>query len=387
MSRIGMLLSNPFRPDPRVLKEARSLARLGHQITIIAWDRQRAYPASEQPAPGVQVVRVQGAPSAYGIGARQILRLPRFWQAAFSLLEAAQPEILHCHDFDTLPAGLWWGRRRGLPVVYDAHEYYAELARPRLTGLVGKLLYQIIRYGEKLGARWSSAVITVDETLGDLYRRTNQNVVIVGHYPPGDQAQQPSCAFSHPELRLLYVGRLSRDRGLLAYAELLSRLRRRAIPARLRLAGVFTPAEEEKAFWEAIGDLRPFVDYEGWVTYERVPELIRSADLGLALLMPEPRYVAALPVKLFEYMAAGLPVIASHFPQITQVVESSACGVAIDPLQPSQAVETIAQWWEQPAAARQAGENGRQAILSTYNWERLVDQIDALYRSLVGKPH
>jgi glycosyltransferase involved in cell wall biosynthesis len=381
-----MLLSNPFRPDPRVLKEARSLAQLGHQITIIAWDRKEEYPTREQPAPGVLVERVHGVPSMYGLGVRQLFRLPRFWQAALPLLESSQPELLHCHDFDTLPAGLWWGRRHGLPVVYDAHEYYADLAKPRLYGLAGSMLYHAIGTGEYCGARLASAVITVDETLGDIYRRTNRRVIIVGHYPPSDQAQQPSLAFTHRELRLLYVGRLSRDRGLLAYAEILGGLRQRQIPARLCLAGVFTPAEEEKAFWEAAGDLRSIIDYKGWVTYDHVPELIRSADLGLALLMPEPRYVAALPVKLFEYMAAGLPVVASQFPQISKVVEGSACGLVIDPLQPSQAVERIEKWWREPISARQAGENGRQAILNTYNWEHLVGQVDSLYHSLAGGP-
>ena len=316
-----------------------------------------------------------------------MLRLPRFWRAALPLLQAAQPEILHCHDFDTLPAGLWWGRRHALPVVYDAHEYYADLARPRLKGLAGKLLYQAIRFSEHFAARLASAVITVDQTLGDIYRGVNRRVVIVGHYPPGDQAQTPSGAFSHPELRLIYVGRLSRDRGLLAYVEILSALRRAKVPARLCLAGVFTPAGEEGAFWAAAGDQRPFVDFKGWVGYDQVPGLIRDADLGLAILMPEPRYVAALPVKLFEYMAAGLPVVASRFPQISAVVQGSACGVVVDPLQPAQAVEAITQWWQDPASARRLGENGRQAILQTYNWERLVSQIDALYRSLLAEPN
>jgi glycosyltransferase involved in cell wall biosynthesis len=386
VSRVSMLLSNPFRPDPRVLKEARSLAQLGHQITIIAWDRQGEYPIREQPAPGVLVQRVHGVPSLYGLGVRQMFRLPRFWQAALPTLESSQPELLHCHDFDTLPAGLWWGRWHRLPVVYDAHEYYADLAKPRLHGPAGRLLYHVIGAGDHYGARLASAVITVDETLGEIYRRTNRRVIIVGHYPPSDQAQQPSLAFTRKELQLLYVGRLSRDRGLLAYLEILEGLRRREIPARLCLAGVFTPAEEEKAFWEAAGELRSAIDYKGWVRYDQIPELIRSADLGLALLMPEPRYVAALPVKLFEYMAAGLPVVASHFPQISKVVQGSACGMVIDPLKPSQAVEGIQGWWREPLSARQAGENGRQAILNTYNWEHLVGQVDSLYHSLVSRP-
>jgi glycosyltransferase involved in cell wall biosynthesis len=189
-------------------------------------------------------------------------------------------------------------------------------------------------------------------------------------------------------LHMLYAGRLSRDRGLLLYADILRQLRKLGVPARLILAGAYTPASEADVLQQHTADLEGFIDQLGWVPYEKMPEVLHAADIGLAILQPEPRYVAALPVKLFEYMAAGLPVIASNFPLIAQVVTSSQCGALVDPRKcPSAAVNVIQKWWTARDQGQKLGENGRQAVLREYNWESLVGQIDLLYQSLLtGKP-
>ncbi len=379
---IVMLLSNPFRPDPRVYKEALSLAGLGHRLTILAWDRAAELAPDEALSQSIRIIRVQGIASAYGVGAAQIRQLPRFWRACLFRLKQLDPDLVHCHDFDTLPAGLWWGLRRRRPVIYDAHEYYADLVRPRLKGLSGALLYQAIRLAETAGARLAAGVVTVDETLGARYRRLNRRVVIVGHYPSRGFFSEPAQVFAGPELRLLYTGRLSADRGLLVYIDLLRSLRAAGIPARLSLAGVFTPAEEELRFRAAARGLEAWIEVLGWLPYERIPAALCSADIGLALLQPEPRYVAALPVKLFEYMAAGLPVLASDFPPIRHVVESADCGMCVDPTQVNAAFSVIQRWWQNPSYARQLGEHARQAVLDGYNWESLIERLDTLYRAV-----
>jgi glycosyltransferase involved in cell wall biosynthesis len=377
-----MLLSNPFRPDPRVLKEALALAGRGHRLSIICWDRQAEHPARASLAGGaIEIFRVNSVPSSYGIGAAQLLRLPRFWLKALALLDELQPDILHCHDFDTLPAGLLWGKPRRRPVIYDAHEYYADLCRPRLPGLPGRLLYQAIRLGERMGAHLADAVVTVDQTLAAFYRRNNRRVLILGHTPPRLTAEIPSSALTRPELRLLYSGRLSVDRGLLTYAEILRGLLAAGLPAKLVLAGVFTPAAEETRFRERLSGIEQAVEYLGWVDYDQIPALTRQADIGLALLLPEPRYIAALPVKLFEYMAAGLPILASDFPPIQAVFRQAQFGELVHPAAgPARAVEIIKTWWADPSAARALGENGRRAILERYNWENEIDPLHQLYR-------
>ncbi len=331
---------------------------------------------------GARVLRIQDSSSTYGIGTRQLLRLPGYWRKALRTLDRLRPDIIHCHNFDTLPLGLLWGKLHRAPVVYDAREYYAELVQPRLRGWFGRLLYRLIRVIEPLGARLCSAVITVDKTLGSIYRKYNRRVVIIGHYPNRGMAAQGASVFTRPEIRLLYTGRLSVDRGLFVYADLLRRLRAKEIPAVLVLAGVFTPPAEETAFRQRAVGLEPFIEYTGWVSYEKMPDLLRFADVGLALLQPIPRYVAALPVKLFEYMAAGLPVVASRFPLMTEIIEETGAGRLVDSTRPEEAARCITEWYLQPAAAQAAGENGRQAILRKYNWETLADRLADLYRSL-----
>ena len=381
---VVMLVTNPFRPDPRVLKEASSLSKLGYQVTIIAWDRQAEYASQEQLAPGLQIQRIQNVRSQYGIGARQYFPLLRFWQEAARRLGQHQPDLLHCHDFDTLPLGIYWGLRNHIPVVYDAHEYYADLVGTRLKGTFGKLSVSAIRHIEPWFARRASAVVTVDENLAAFYRSLNPHVVVIGHYPSRAFMNAPLDVFCGKELNLVYHGRLSIDRGLLVYLEILRGLLAAGIPANLHLAGVYTPKSEKNLFLESFAGFHEAITDHGWINFGNVPELLAQADVGLALLQPEPRYIAALPVKMFEYMAAGLPVLASDFPSIHKVIDETKCGAVINPASSQDAIRILAQWWESPEIPRQMGFRGYQSVKEQFNWESLVDRLDHLYRLLLN---
>ena len=378
-----MLLTNSFKPDPRVLKEAVSLQNFGFNITILCWDRQAELKPEETLPSGVTVIRIQNIPSSYGIGLLQLSRIPRFWLAIQQYLKDIKPQLIHCHDFDTLPAGLWFGLIHRIPVIYDAHEYYAELVKPRVQGIIGWLLHNIINLGEKLGAHLSRAVVTVDDTLATIYQKQNPHVIVLGHYPEKRLALQSNPVFTRPILSLIYAGRLSVDRGILIYADMVQILHDKGIPIRLILAGVFTPESEKQIFFDYAKDITSLINYVGWIPYDRIAQVYHDIDIGLAVLLPEPRYVAATPVKLFEYMACGLPVIASSFPSITAIVNDANCGLLINPSADlSEAINTIVVWWKNNTIPQTLGESGRQAILSKYNWENQINQLVELYQDL-----
>jgi glycosyltransferase involved in cell wall biosynthesis len=380
-----MIISNAFRPDPRALNEARGLSELGYRVTILAWDRATEKPQQEIIDESIHVIRIQSVRSSYGIGARQIWPLFRFWLAALAVISKLKPALLHCHDFDSLPVGILYSKLRRLPLIYDAREYYAELIRPRLTGITGRFLYKCIRFFESLGARIATAVITVDETLSDIYTQYNRKVVVIGHFPPRRMALQPSQAFRNARLTMVYAGRLSVDRGLLLYPEILRSLLNLGIPSRLLLMGVFTPEVGKRQLLERSVELAEHIEMINWVPYDAMTRTLQEADLGLSILMPEPRYVAAVPVKLFDYMAAGLPVIASNFPSVAKIVNETGCGILVDPLTSPEAIASqIATLWSEPVTAMQMGENGRQAILDRYNWEHLLERLAELYKSLLS---
>ncbi|HSN74662.1 MAG TPA: glycosyltransferase family 4 protein [Anaerolineae bacterium] len=397
---IVMLLSNAYRPDPRVLKEACTLAKGGYQVTVIAWDREGKYPAEELArsetgqSGSFTVQRVQGVRSSYGAGLAQALRLPRFWLHAWRRLNRLRPAVVHCHDFDTLPPGWLWAKVHRRPVVYDAHEYYTELQKPRLRGLAGKVLLPLIGAAEQVLSRSAAAVVTVDERIASRYR--NRRIVIVGHYPPlefarapvgrglGESSPSPSLSLGGKGAggTLVYAGRFSVDRGMVVIAEALQRLARQGLRPRLRLMGAWTSQTEEQAFWQAMAGMEKQVETVGWVAFEQVPAQLVGADVALAVLQPIERYVAALPVKLFEYMACGLPVIISDFPANRAVVAGADCGLLVDPTNVDAVAAAIARLLTDPAEACRLGQNGRRAFETQYNWQVLEQKLLQLYEEL-----
>jgi glycosyltransferase involved in cell wall biosynthesis len=101
------------------------------------------------------------------------------------------------------------------------------------------------------------------------------------------------------------------------------------------------------------------------------------AVAGVVTLHPVRNYVDCQPVKMFEYMAAGIPVIASRFPFWLDIVEGNDCGVCVDPFDPAAIAAAIDHFVTHPELAMRMGENGRRAVLEKYNWQpesrKLID--------------
>ena len=92
-----------------------------------------------------------------------------------------------------------------------------------------------------------------------------------------------------------------------------------------------------------------------------------------------PNHVNALPNKMFEYMSAGLPVIASNFPLWKEIVEGNKCGLTVNPLSPKEIAEAIRYLLAHPEEARKMGENGRKAVLEKYNWDNESRKLMVFY--------
>ena len=176
---ILMLLTNPFRPDPRVEREAVGLVAAGYEVTVICWDRAAELPADEL-YKGVRLLRVQDVPSAYGSGWRQLFHLPRFWRKAVGLALQLRPDAIHCHDLDTLYAGWQIKKRLQIPLLYDAHEHYPALMSLYLPAPAIPLLAA----WERFLIRRVDATITASTILADEFVAQGvRPVQALGNYP------------------------------------------------------------------------------------------------------------------------------------------------------------------------------------------------------------
>ncbi|VEB45455.1 Capsular glucan synthase [Chromobacterium violaceum] len=127
--------------------------------------------------------------------------------------------------------------------------------------------------------------------------------------------------------------------------------------------------------WARVNDL-------GVLDRKGVAEVLARSKIGLVTLFPTPNYVDALPIKLFEYMAAGMPVIASDFPVWREIVADAGCGVLVDPQDAAAIAAAINELLGDEERMRKLGESGKRAVLSKYSWAAEADKLVALYASL-----
>jgi glycosyltransferase involved in cell wall biosynthesis len=174
------------------------------------------------------------------------------------------------------------------------------------------------------------------------------------------------------------VGGIFRTRGAFSMV--------RALPqvpdVRLLLCGAFEDAATEAALRAEPGWAQ--VDYLGVVGREQVREVMARARAGLVTLLPLPSYRDSLPIKMFEYMSAELPVIASGFELWRDIVERHGCGLCVDPSDPAAIARAIRQLVDDEGGAARMGHAGRQAVLACYHWPRAEAELLGLYRELLA---
>ncbi|HFB99935.1 MAG TPA: glycosyltransferase, partial [Phaeodactylibacter sp.] len=123
----------------------------------------------------------------------------------------------------------------------------------------------------------------------------------------------------------------------------------------------------------------------GFVGREKRNELLARSKIGLSTLMPIPNYKLAYSVKMFEYMAAGIPSIISDFPMWREIIEETNCGICVNPEDPKAISKAINYLLENDDIAKQMGENGRRAVEEKYNWATQEKKLIHLYQQILSK--
>jgi len=178
---------------------------------------------------------------------------------------------------------------------------------------------------------------------------------------------------------IAYVGNIQPTRGAREMVSAVA-LVPESLGARLELAGGCNPPELAADLDRLPG--RDHVEMLGWLDRSGVRALLARARLGLCVLHPTASFVEAQPTKLYEYMAAGIPFIASDFPRWREMVAKHDCGIVVDPLDPQAIADAMAWLLTHPGDAAAMGRRGRTAVESSYNWEAEAASLLAAYARL-----
>lgn len=293
---------------------------------------------------------------------------------------ALDADAYQLHDPELLPVGLRL-RRAGMRVVFDAHEDVPTqlLDKPYLAPGVARLLARLYARYERHACARLDGVLAATAHIRERLALCNPCTVDVANFPLPEEFSPGHGWEARTEV--CYVGSISAIRGIREMVQACALLRS---PARLALAGSF--ADPALAHDMALLPGWPRVRALGHLDREGVRRVMACAFAGLVTLLPTASYRDALPVKMFEYMAAGIPVIASDFPRWRAIVEASDCGLCVDPRDPAAIAAAIDRLAQDLPLARRLGANGRRAIEQTYNWRNEAQKLVRFYADLTRHP-
>ena len=369
MTKIAHLSSVHRAQDTRILhREGRSLAEAGYQVTVIA----NADADFEEHG-----VQVRALPKASG---GRISRMTRQVAKVYQMAREERADLYHFHDPELIPVGLLL-RIGGKPVIYDVHESVSKQIRskpwiPKPLRAVVASLYRIM---EKVVTPLFSGIVAATPGVAAYFNHLN--TVVVQNYPVLSELQISDSDVPREPI-VAYVGGIAEVRGAREMVTAMSLLPQDS-PIRLILGG---PVQGE----QLANDLQTLPGSEritlaGILNRQEVADLLSRASVGLVTLHPEPNYLDAYPVKLFEYMAAGLPAVASNFPFWRQFVDDVGSGVMVDPLNPQAIADGILEIVTNPERSRQMGNAGARAVREKFNWDSEAEKLVDLYRGLLGK--
>ena len=341
--------------DVRIFhKECTSLASNGYDVYLVeegdSYEKNRVHIIGFGSIPSSRIKRMM-------TGAKTVYR------CALSL----DCDVYHFHDPELLPYGLKL-KKMGKKVIFDSHEDVpAQIVdKTWIPKLLRNSISKIYKAYESYVVKRLDAVVVATSHIGESFKGRCKKYAVVNNYPRLDDIVFHDTPFSERDAIICYAGGIDCDRGENIMLEAM-----KTVQGELIIAG-----DHEKT--EVGGNVK----YVGRLNRNGINELYGKAIAGLCILKPINNYFYSKPIKVYEYMAAGLPYICSDFPGWKKVAEESGAGICVNPEDVESISNTISMLLNNPDIGQEKGRKGRKYVLENCNWDNEEKRLLSLYREL-----
>lgn len=367
--KILFIRSNPVNPDSRVEKEITSLAKVGHKITLFAWDRATNHDivkTKEQFGDYEVAVYRVGIESIYSAGFKKnLIPLMKFQKAIYSYIKKHRNEIdvIHACDFDTAFSS-YLAKTRRCRFVYDVFDYYVD------SFSVPGILKQVVeRIDTHIMNKADAVIICTEERKKQLRYAHPKKLITIHNTPMKIDVINNSNNEKHNAIKIAYVGILSYGRNIIETCEFVSNNHK----FELHIGG-FGILEPEVQKYASNNDN---IHYYGKLSYQETLQLEQKCDILIAFYDPKvPNHKYAAPNKFYEALMLGKPLIMAEGTGMSDVVRDNDIGIVVPFSCPEMGFVELAECKSMWETMRN---RARELYDMLYSWEKMEQRLYDIY--------
>ena len=363
--------------DSRVWNHARAVAALGWHVHLVCpWKLP-----DNSVVDGVHLHTFTPEP-------RRLLRpfrLPgRVARKLFPLLRRV--DLVHFHDIDILPYMALLALFK--PVVYDVHENYAEemLVREWIPGVLRRPMSHAVKWSQFLLAHLIRNFVFVVPEQADQFPRRRVQTLVVWNFASRALLQGVDHDYNSRPDAVIFTGSGYETNGSLLLLDIAERAKNVCPGVKFLVPDRFVSSAFRKRFWQDLRrrGLTDQVTVFPPVLSSKMTDWLNRATIAISPTLRVPRHLKGVPRKLYEYMAAGLPIVSSDLPFATRLLTENGAGLLAKPEDPASFVDAIRSLVEDRAWARQLGRAGQRAFAEKYSWESQMPTLLAFYERILN---
>jgi len=356
-------------------RQAVSLAREGYDVHVVGYHPEDA--------------RIEGI-QVHAVGRynnRLFNKILPSLVFPFKIL-SLKADIYHFHDPDLIPCGMFLALS-GKNVVMDVHEDFKAVLmtkRKYIPKILRGAVSRIVDFIEKRAAGLFSGVVVVSEEIAGKFKDYNENTVLVRNFPPIDWYKASGGEPVTDAFTVIYTGGISSVRGCWQILDGFELFKKKCPAARLKMIGGFNKAEEEAQFRERARQIGS-VDVSGMLPWSDVVREQSSAQVGILITSFQKDSVReAYPMKLFEYLSAGIPVVISRKPFFEKMLAEGRFGIMVDGDNPEEIAAALYDLYMNETKRKEMGISGRAYVRNNYSWENEFKNLSSLYERILKNP-
>ncbi len=384
--KICFIICRKYDDSPRAIREVNSLAK-HFDLHVIEFDKTGNL-QNKKVVNNIQITRAH----AKRLFAFNFLNAPIVLLTLLRSVFRSQADAYHCFGFIGLIVGILAKIFTGKMLIFDAYEDYPyqfskNASNKIFSRIKASVMWNIVYAFESLFLHFADCVLTVPSYGDVLLKRLqihHKFVFVIWNVPNPDFFENKKSISQQKNVKsnIIYVGGIAKNRGIFEILTAISLVKKQRINVNILLVGTNEINNIEKYLKEL--DILENVTFTGSLPPDKLNQYLTCAKVGLTLYQPTYWHLRTkASEKLFIYMLFSIPVIASNFPGLSEIINTHNCGILVNPSDSKEIAKAITYLLKNPSISQNLGKNGKKAIENKYNWKIEEKKLAQIYKGLI----